>query len=49
MFRMYIDDRLVSKGEAQIKLPIKKLLNTLTDEELVKNLNSQLKEVLILH
>ena len=43
MYRMYVDDRLVSKGEAAIKLPMDRLFLTLTDEELVKNLNSQLK------
>ena len=48
MYRMYIDDRLVSKGQAVVKLPMNRLFITLNDEELVKNLNAQLKDVLIL-
>lgn len=46
---MPIEDRVLSKGQAIINIPMKQIIQKLTDQSLMKYFNSQLKEINTLH
>jgi hypothetical protein len=48
MYKSYIGSRLLSRGEHAFNLGIKRILEALVDEAVMKKFNFQLKQILLL-